>query len=133
MNATTPYGFFPSHNRIDKPLEEQISQWLVYEARLQPYLDKRHPIPVVAWQPELENVIGQSKTVAAYIGPSGNGPWHHEEMQLALMRAVREKSRIPRHPRAVARRRLQNSLKLKDARRMLAPPHRSRNNSRVWQ
>jgi hypothetical protein len=91
MSEATFYDVFLSHNSHDKALVEQIAQRLVDEAKLRPFLDKWHLIPGVAWQPELEDGLRRSKTVAVFIGPSGNGPWQHEEMQVALKRAVREK------------------------------------------
>jgi hypothetical protein len=91
MSEATLYDVFLSHNSQDKPLVEQIAQRLVDEAKLRPFLDQWHLIPGESWQEKLPKAIGQSSTVAAFIGPSGNGPWHHEEMQLALMQAVREK------------------------------------------
>lgn len=91
MKPTKEFDVFLSHNSHDKPLVEKIAQRLVGQAKLRPFLDKWHLIPGVEWQPELEDALRLSKTVAVFIGPSGNGSWHHEEMQVALKRAVREK------------------------------------------
>ena len=88
---TEQFDVFLSHNSHDKPLVEQIAQRLVDEAKLRPFLDKWHLTPGEPWQTELENALGRSKTVAVFIGPTENGPWHHEELQVALMRAGREK------------------------------------------
>jgi hypothetical protein len=51
-------------------------------AKLEPFLDKCHLVPGAAWQPALEQALAQSETVAVFVGPSGSGPWHDEEMQL---------------------------------------------------
>src|SRR5262249_246942 len=36
------------------------------------------------WQEELEQALKRSRTCAVFVGPSGIGPWHHEEMRSAL-------------------------------------------------
>ena len=91
MSEPSLFDVFLSHNSHDKPLVEQIAGRLIEEAKLRPFLDKWHLIPGVKWQSELEDALRRSKTVAVFIGPSGNGPWLHEEMQVALKHAVREK------------------------------------------
>ena len=80
MDETTPYDDFLSHNSHDKPMVEQIAQRLVDEANLRLFLDKWHLIPGVEWQPELEDALRRSMTVAVVIGTSGNGPWHQDEL-----------------------------------------------------
>jgi WD40 repeat protein/energy-coupling factor transporter ATP-binding protein EcfA2 len=90
--AGVPYfDVFLSHNHDDKAAVEQIATRLVEEAALRPFLDKWHLVPGLEWQSELSESLERSSTVAVFFGPTGNGPWHHEEMQLALMKAVREK------------------------------------------
>ena len=89
--AASRYDVFLSHNSQDKPHVEQIAQRLVGEAKVRPFLDKWHLVPGAPFQPELAAALDDSATVAVFFGPAGNGPWHHEEMQVALMRAVREK------------------------------------------
>lgn len=54
----------------DKPLVEQIAQRLVDGAKLRPFLDKWHLIPGVERQPELDDALRRSKTIAVFIGPS---------------------------------------------------------------
>ncbi len=91
MTAASDFDVFLSHNSRDKPQVEQIAQRLVSDAKLKPFLDKWHLIPGDQWQPELADALERSATVAVFFGPYGSGPWHSEEMQVALMRAVREK------------------------------------------
>ncbi len=92
MSEATHYDVFLSHNSQDKLLVEQLARRLVNEAKLRPFLDTWNLIPGVAWQTELAEALQASQTAAIFIGPTGNGSWHHEEMQLALNLAVRERN-----------------------------------------
>ena len=40
------------------------------------------------WIPELQKALEKSATVASFLGETGKGLWHHQEMQQALNRAV---------------------------------------------
>ena len=64
MDEATQYDVFLSHNSHDKPLVEQLAQRLVAEAKLRPFLDQWHLIPGDERQPELEEALQRSKTVA---------------------------------------------------------------------
>lgn len=86
------FDVFLSHNNADKAAVELIAYRLRTEAGLNPFLDKWHLIPGVAWQQALEDALQDSATVAVFIGPSGVSPWHNEEMRAALGRAVRQQN-----------------------------------------
>ncbi len=47
--------------------------------------------PGVPWQQLLEEGIQHSKSIAVLIGKDGLGPWEDEEMQAALVLAVKDK------------------------------------------
>ncbi|RKH49681.1 toll/interleukin-1 receptor domain-containing protein [Corallococcus sp. AB050B] len=85
------YHVFLSHSSDDKPSVEELAWRMREEAKLEPFLDKWHLIPGAPWQPALEQALADSETVAVFLGPSGPGPWHNEELQLALMRAVQRR------------------------------------------
>src|SRR5688572_26195285 len=85
------YHVFLSHSSADKPAVEQLARRLREEAKLEPFLDQWHLVPGAPWQPALEQALADSETVAVFFGPSGPGPWHNEEMQLALVRAVQRR------------------------------------------
>ncbi|RKI74285.1 TIR domain-containing protein [Corallococcus sp. AB049A] len=85
------YHVFLSHSSDDKPSVEELARRMREEAKLEPFLDKWHLIPGAPWQPALERALADSETVAVFFGPSGPGPWHNEELQLALMRAVQRR------------------------------------------
>src|SRR5215475_7097695 len=88
-NPRFTYDVFLSHNSADKAEVEIIARWLAAaDVGLHPFLDKWHLVPGKPWVPELERALQQSATVAVFLGKSGSGSWHHEEMQLALNRAV---------------------------------------------
>jgi len=78
---------FLSHNNDDKPAVEAIAEQL-REKQLTPWLDKWNLIPGRPWQPEIERALGECGSCAVFIGPSGMGPWQHEEMRLAIDRRV---------------------------------------------
>jgi WD40 repeat protein len=85
------YDVFLSHSSKDKAAVEELARKLRGEAGLRPYLDKWHLVPGTPWQPELEAGLEESATAAVFFGPSGLGPWHHEEMRAALARAVQQR------------------------------------------
>jgi len=86
------FHVFLSHSSADKSAVEQLALWLRDRAGLNPFLDKWHLVPGAPWQPALEQALAESETVAVFFGPSGPGPWHNEELQLALVRAVQQRN-----------------------------------------
>ncbi len=85
------FHVFLSHSSADKPAVEQIAQRL-RERGLHPYLDKWHLVRGAPWQPALQKALEECETAAIFFGPSGLGTWQHEELQLALDRAVRSRN-----------------------------------------
>jgi WD40 repeat protein len=85
------FHVFLSHSSADKPAVEQLARRIRTEAKLEPFLDTWHLVPGAPWQPAVEQALADSETVAVFLGPSGPGPWHHEQMQLALVRAVQRR------------------------------------------
>ncbi len=88
MSTSSHYDAFLSHNSADKPAVEELGKRL-REAGFNPFLDKWHLVPGKPWQTELAEALNASACVAIFFGPEGEGPWHNEEMQLALLKAVR--------------------------------------------
>lgn len=90
MSNSTPiaYDVFLSHNSSDKPAVELLGDKL-RAAGLRPFLDKWHLIPGKAWQKELTDALEESACTAIFFGPSGEGAWHNQEMQIALNKAAR--------------------------------------------
>jgi WD40 repeat protein len=81
------YHAFLSHNSTDKPLVEALANEL--EKRdLCCWLDKWNLIPGDPWQSAIEEALGQCGTCVVFFGPHGLGPWHNEEMRLAIQRRV---------------------------------------------
>lgn len=83
------FDVFLSHNSSDKPAMEEIARKLV-QAGLSPWLDKWNLIPGDPWQVAIEDALSNCTTCAVFIGPSGIGPWHNEEMRAAINRRVSE-------------------------------------------
>ena len=86
---TTKFDVFLSHKSSDKPAVEEIAKRLVKEG-IQPWLDKWNLIPGDPWQVAIEEALANCATCAVFIGPSGIGPWHNEEMRAAISRRVSE-------------------------------------------
>jgi hypothetical protein len=57
------------------------------------WLDEWNLIPGNPWQPAIEEALGQCDTCLVFFGPHGLGPWHNEEMRLALQRRVNSSDR----------------------------------------
>ncbi len=81
------YDVFLSHNNSDKQAVEAIAHTLA-EHGINPWLDKWNLVPGDPWQPKIEQALAQSATCAVFLGPSGIGPWQHEEMRAAIDRRV---------------------------------------------
>lgn len=87
-SAGPRFDVFLSHSSADKPAVEVIGARLRNDG-FRPFLDKWNLVPGMPWQHELSLALGDSACVAVFFGPREQGPWHNEEMQVALNRAVR--------------------------------------------
>jgi GAF domain-containing protein len=90
MAEDTRYHVFLSHNSADKPVVEELARRLDLEG-IQAWLDTWSLIPGDAWQEATEKALRECDTCAVFIGPSGLGEWHNEEMRTAIHRRVGEK------------------------------------------
>ena len=86
------YHAFLSHNGDDKPLVEALANELE-NRRISCWLDKWNLVPGDPWQPAIEAALGQCDTCVVFFGPRGLGPWHNEEMRLAIQRRVNSRER----------------------------------------
>jgi hypothetical protein len=84
------YNAFLSHNSQDKPIVEQIAQWLEDNAKLSVWLDKWNLIPGDPWQEEIEKALDESQCCVVFLGPNGIGSWQNEEMRTALDERVKK-------------------------------------------
>src|SRR5947199_2882375 len=83
------YDVFLSHSTADKPAVEELAGKLV-AAGITPFLDKWHLIPGRLWQSDLEAGLRNSDACAIFVGAEGLGPWHRQEMLVALDRGARD-------------------------------------------
>src|SRR5438132_11036266 len=84
------FDVFLSHNSNDKPAVRELKSLLAAnEVRV--WLDEDELQPGIPWQRLLEAGIKRSKSVAVLVGKDGLGPWEDEEMQAALVLAVKDK------------------------------------------
>ena len=88
MGEVNQYDVFLSYTSADKEAVEDIAQCLRQKAKLKPFLDKWYLIPGEPWQGKLEEALDQSRTCAVFLGPTGLGPWEHQEMRVALNKRV---------------------------------------------
>ncbi len=91
-NVTAQFDVFLSHNSADKPAVEALAQRLL-AAGFRPWLDSWNLIPGDPWQEGLEEALDTCATCAVFLGPSGVGPWHNEELRVALDRRARDRTR----------------------------------------
>jgi len=91
MPSTENYDVFLSYNRSDEEVVEQIARQLMNEFKLRPYLDKWDIIRGERWQDALARGLERSAACAAFLGPSGVGPWMNEEVSSYLDMSVRDR------------------------------------------
>ncbi|MBO1069013.1 MAG: SUMF1/EgtB/PvdO family nonheme iron enzyme [Dolichospermum sp. DEX189] len=84
---------FLCHNSKDKPEVEKIRTELLQRG-IDSWLDKYDFEPFRPWQDQLEEIIGQIKAAAIFIGSSGVGPWADLEMHSFLAEFVKRKLRM---------------------------------------
>ena len=86
------YDVFLSYNDKDKSSVEVLARRL-RGARLSVWLDAWELIPGQPWQEALEEGLRRRRTVVVAVGPEGLGPWHNEEVRVALDKRVRDPKR----------------------------------------
>jgi hypothetical protein len=84
------FNVFLSHNSKDKQAVRELKLWLSANG-LAVWLDEDELQPGLPWQQLLESGIKTSRSIAVLVGKDGLGPWEDEEMQAALVLAVRDK------------------------------------------
>jgi internalin A len=88
--SRNPFDIFLSHNSKNKTAVRQLGEAL--KARgLNVWLDEWEAQPGRSSQQQLEEGIKVSSSVAVLVGKDGIGPWQNEEMEGALLLAVRDK------------------------------------------
>lgn len=84
------FDVFLSHNSKDKAAVREL-KLLLSANGLAVWLDEDELQPGMPWQQLLEAGIKKSRSVAVLVGKDGVGPWEDEEMQAALVLAVKDK------------------------------------------
>ncbi len=91
--AVDEFHVFLSHNSTDKDSVRKLKS-LLEERGIKCWFDEDELQPGVPWPMLLEAGIRHSRSVIVAVADSGVGPWEEEEMNAALMLAVREKRRV---------------------------------------
>jgi len=86
------FDVFLSHNKADQAAVERLASQLE-KSGLKVWLDRWNLVPGDPWQDEIEEALDRSRTVAVFVGPSGIGGWHNEEMRSALETRVVDRNR----------------------------------------
>jgi len=86
------FDVFLSHNKADQAAVERLASQLE-KSGLKVWLDHWNLLPGDPWQDEIEEALDRSRTVAVFVGPSGIGGWHNEEMRSALETRVVDRNR----------------------------------------
>jgi len=89
---TYVYDAFVSYNSKDAPIVEDVSRKLEDEFGLRVWKDNWELRGGDDWIDKLPQAISSSKSILAFVGQNGIGPWHREEIKVGLQRAVRDKS-----------------------------------------
>jgi len=82
---------FLSYGGADRESVEAIARKLREDPSIDVWFDQWNLVPGDPWIDELDKAIKESDCCVAFLGPSGDAPWHHEEMRAALGRAVTQK------------------------------------------
>src|SRR3954465_178299 len=80
---------FLSHASADKASVRAIALALKQHA-VPTWLDEWNLIPGQPWVDALGEALRECSGCVVFVGPSGAGPWHNEEVRSALDRAVRD-------------------------------------------
>ena len=83
------YDVFLSHATADKPAVEYLAHKL-RAVGIEPFLDKWSLRPGRVWQTELAKGFRESGACAIFFGSEEFGPWHQQEMLVALDRGARD-------------------------------------------
>ena len=89
-SADQGFDVFLSHNSSDKPAVRELAQAL-QQRGLKVWLDEWELPPGQPWQPAVEKIIGEVRSAAVLVGPSGLGPWEEPEMRACLDEFTRRK------------------------------------------
>ena len=84
-----PYDVFLSHNSQDKPLVRAVCEWLKRHDVRNPWLDEANLEPGDRLTEELGKAMEESRAAVVFIGANGEGPWHGEEIDSLLNRAIK--------------------------------------------
>lgn len=89
--ASSRYDIFLAHNSADRALVEELAGHL-RQIGLSVFLDSHEIPPGALWQEELARALSESRACLACLGPAGIGPWHNQEISIALDRSAKERS-----------------------------------------
>lgn len=85
-SSNASYDVFLSFNSDDREIVEKLAIYLADSVGLEPWYDKWNLIPGESWVKTLHRGLSQAQTCAAFVGPSGTGPWQRPEIETALIR-----------------------------------------------
>jgi hypothetical protein len=81
------YDVFLSHNTADKPAVRHLKECLSSRG-IKCWFDEADLQSGSNWMAQMEDGLRQSRCCAIFYGPSGVGPWHEMERQLAQLMAA---------------------------------------------
>jgi hypothetical protein len=84
------YDVFLSYNSADLVVVQRLADRLAAHG-LRPFFDRWDLVPGSPVQEAIEAAVLSSRAVAVLVGAAGLGPWHTEEMRIALDHAIRYK------------------------------------------
>lgn len=82
-----PCKAFLSHNSTDKPAVLEIGQRLEAEG-ISCWIDVWRLVPGERWIEAVQEALNRCEVIVVFFGPGGIGPWHQEEMDVAIQRRI---------------------------------------------
>lgn len=82
-SSSDRHDVFLSYNRGDLDLVRILCRTL-QDRQIKPWLDEREILPGDRWQTVLDQTIGGAPCIAILVGREGFGPWHINELEMAL-------------------------------------------------
>jgi hypothetical protein len=84
MDENSSKQVFISYNSVDSVTAESIVETLTKRFHISCWLDSWSLVPGEPWQEHIEAALQASEVMVLLIGAEGFGPWHNEEMRVAL-------------------------------------------------
>jgi hypothetical protein len=87
------FDVFIAHAGTDKDFAQELATQLKKRS-LRPWIDLWEIAPGDSFLDKIGEALPKIKAVAILVGPSGIGPWQHEEVKIAIQNFVTKKAKV---------------------------------------